>query len=36
VAYATGHVTQRQMLRSGLALDVGGAVLLTLWFGLLW
>jgi sodium-dependent dicarboxylate transporter 2/3/5 len=36
MAYATGHVTQRQMLRSGLALDVGGAVLLTLWFGLLW
>ena len=34
MAYATGYVTQRQMIRWGIILDVIGLVLLTLWFGL--
>jgi sodium-dependent dicarboxylate transporter 2/3/5 len=34
MAYATGHVTQRQMIRYGVTLDVIGAVMLTAWFGL--
>jgi len=33
MAYATGRVTQRQMIRHGIVLDVLGVVLLTLWFG---
>jgi sodium-dependent dicarboxylate transporter 2/3/5 len=33
MAYATGYVTQRQMIRYGVILDVIGIVLLTLWFG---
>lgn len=33
MAYATGHVTQRQMIRYGVVLDVVGVVLLSLWFG---
>ncbi len=33
MAYATGRVTQRQMIRHGIVLDVLGIVLLTLWFG---
>lgn len=36
MAYATGQVSQRQMMRYGVALDLVGAVLLTLWFGLVW
>jgi sodium-dependent dicarboxylate transporter 2/3/5 len=32
MAYATGRVTQRQMIRHGIVLDVLGVVLLTLWF----
>lgn len=34
LAYATGYVTQRQMIRWGIVLDVIGVVLLSLWFGL--
>jgi sodium-dependent dicarboxylate transporter 2/3/5 len=33
MAYATGYVTQRQMIRYGVILDLIGIVLLTLWFG---
>lgn len=33
MAYATGYVTQRQMIRYGVVLDLIGIVLLTLWFG---
>jgi sodium-dependent dicarboxylate transporter 2/3/5 len=33
MAYATGHVTQRQMIRYGVVLDVIGVLLLGLWFG---
>ncbi|MFN8642375.1 MAG: SLC13 family permease [Candidatus Binatia bacterium] len=33
MAYSTGRVTQRQMIRYGALLDVVGAVALTLWFG---
>jgi sodium-dependent dicarboxylate transporter 2/3/5 len=33
LAYATGYVTQRQMIRWGVLLDVIGLILLTLWFG---
>ncbi|MGH7790476.1 MAG: SLC13 family permease [Candidatus Binatia bacterium] len=35
MAYATGNVTQREMIRYGIVLDVVGIVLLTLWFGVL-
>jgi len=35
MAYATGHVRQRDMIRSGVVLDVLGAALLALWFGAL-
>jgi sodium-dependent dicarboxylate transporter 2/3/5 len=35
LAYATGYVSQRQMIRWGILLDVVGLILLTLWFGLL-
>jgi sodium-dependent dicarboxylate transporter 2/3/5 len=34
MAYATGYVSQRQMIRHGLVLDLLGVVLLTAWFGL--
>ncbi|MGD9762525.1 MAG: DASS family sodium-coupled anion symporter [Candidatus Binatia bacterium] len=34
MVYATGYVTQRQMIRYGVVLDCVGVVLLTLWFGL--
>lgn len=33
MAYATGYVSQRQMIRWGVVLDIIGVVLLTLWFG---
>jgi sodium-dependent dicarboxylate transporter 2/3/5 len=33
MAYSTGYVTQAQMIRFGVILDLLGAVLLTLWFG---
>jgi solute carrier family 13 (sodium-dependent dicarboxylate transporter), member 2/3/5 len=33
MAYATGHVTQREMIRSGVVLDILGAAFLALWFG---
>jgi sodium-dependent dicarboxylate transporter 2/3/5 len=33
MAYATGHVSQRQMIRYGIVLDLIGIVALTLWFG---
>jgi solute carrier family 13 (sodium-dependent dicarboxylate transporter), member 2/3/5 len=35
LAYASGYVEQRQMIRWGIVLDVIGAVLLSLWFGLI-
>jgi sodium-dependent dicarboxylate transporter 2/3/5 len=35
MAYATGRVTQRQMIRYGFVLDLTGILLLTVWFGLL-
>lgn len=35
MAYSTGHVTQAQMIRFGVSLDVLGAVLLCVWFGLI-
>ncbi|MEO8604281.1 MAG: anion permease, partial [bacterium] len=34
LACATGYIEQRQMIRWGIVLDVIGAVLLSLWFGL--
>ncbi len=33
LAYATGRVTQRQMIRWGVLLDIIGLLLLTIWFG---
>ena len=33
MAYATGHVRQADMIRTGIALDLLGAALLGLWFG---
>lgn len=33
MAYATGYVTQRQMIRFGVLLDVIGIAALTVWFG---
>ena len=33
MAYATGYVSQRQMIRYGVVLDLIGVVLLTLWYG---
>lgn len=33
MAYATGHVSQREMIRSGIVLDLLGAAALGLWFG---
>jgi sodium-dependent dicarboxylate transporter 2/3/5 len=33
MAYATGHVRQSDMIRTGVVLDVLGAALLALWFG---
>jgi sodium-dependent dicarboxylate transporter 2/3/5 len=33
MAYATGYVSQRQMIRYGVVLDVIGITALTLWFG---
>lgn len=33
MAYATGYVTQRQMIRYGVVLDLIGITALTLWFG---
>ena len=33
LAFSTGFVTQRQMIRYGIVLDVIGIALLTLWFG---
>jgi sodium-dependent dicarboxylate transporter 2/3/5 len=33
MAYATGYVSQRQMIRYGILLDVIGALALTVWFG---
>jgi sodium-dependent dicarboxylate transporter 2/3/5 len=33
MAYATGYVKQRDMIRTGVVLDVLGAILLGLWFG---
>lgn len=33
MAYSTGYVTQRQMIRYGVVLDVVGAAMLSLWFG---
>lgn len=33
LAYATGYVTQRQMIRYGILLDIVGAAALTFWFG---
>ena len=33
MAYSTGYVTQRQMIRYGILLDIIGVVTLTLWFG---
>jgi len=33
MAYATGHVRQADMIRTGVVLDVLGAALLGLWFG---
>ena len=33
MAYSTGYVTQRQMIRYGFLLDVFGVAALTLWFG---
>ena len=34
MAYSTGYVTQRQMIRYGVVLDLLGALLLSIWFGL--
>lgn len=36
MAYATGYVTQRQMIRHGFILDVIGVLLLSVWFGWIW
>ena len=36
MAYATGYVTQRQMIRHGFVLDVIGVLLLSVWFGVIW
>jgi sodium-dependent dicarboxylate transporter 2/3/5 len=36
MAYGTGYVSQRQMIRHGVVLDIIGILLLSLWFGLLW
>jgi sodium-dependent dicarboxylate transporter 2/3/5 len=33
MAYSTGYVTQRQMIRYGIVLDLLGITLLSLWFG---
>jgi sodium-dependent dicarboxylate transporter 2/3/5 len=33
MAYATGHVRQMDMIRTGVVLDVLGALLLGAWFG---
>jgi sodium-dependent dicarboxylate transporter 2/3/5 len=33
LAYATGYIDQRQMIRWGIVLDLIGALLLSLWFG---
>ena len=33
MAYATGYVKQRDMIRTGIVLDILGAILLGLWFG---
>jgi sodium-dependent dicarboxylate transporter 2/3/5 len=33
MAYATGYVSQRQMIRYGVVLDVIGILALTVWFG---
>jgi sodium-dependent dicarboxylate transporter 2/3/5 len=33
MAYSTGYVTQRQMIRYGVLLDIVGIAALTLWFG---
>ena len=33
MAYSTGYVTQRQMIRYGILLDILGAAALTFWFG---
>jgi sodium-dependent dicarboxylate transporter 2/3/5 len=33
MAYSTGYVTQRQMIRYGVVLDIIGIALLSLWFG---
>jgi sodium-dependent dicarboxylate transporter 2/3/5 len=33
LAFSTGYIEQRQMIRWGIVLDVIGAVLLSLWFG---
>jgi sodium-dependent dicarboxylate transporter 2/3/5 len=35
MAYATGYVTQRQMIRYGVVLDLVGIVVLTVWFGMM-
>lgn len=34
LAFATGYIEQRRMIRWGIILDIIGAVLLSLWFGL--
>jgi sodium-dependent dicarboxylate transporter 2/3/5 len=36
MAYGTGYVSLRQMIRHGVVLDIIGILLLSLWFGLLW
>jgi sodium-dependent dicarboxylate transporter 2/3/5 len=36
MAYATGYVTQRQMIRHGFVLDIIGVLLLSVWFGVIW
>ena len=33
MAYATGYVSQRQMIRYGVVLDLLGIVMLSVWFG---
>jgi sodium-dependent dicarboxylate transporter 2/3/5 len=33
MAYSTGYVTQRQMIRYGVVLDLIGIALLSVWFG---
>ena len=33
LAYSTGYVTQREMIRYGILLDIVGAAALTVWFG---